>query len=338
MSVRMCQVQVPATSANLGAGFDSFGMAFELFNRFEFRLIAPQQTGVPPQFTDAPDTLYPMEGASWHLNTREQNILTQAMYYVWHHVWHRPLADFPALEVVLTTHIPPARGLGSSATALVAGLLACNTLLAPIYQETPLNMTELIAVACHLEGHPDNTTPALLGKVCLCRTEETLSAATSSLALPHVHVVHLPWVSTWQCVLCIPENAETSTKASRAVLPTSYAREEVITTLRQASYIALGLALPCRTTLAQGLSTEVLHQPYRTPSLPHWDTIKTWQSQWLQNTIGQVLSGSGPTVLWIGEGLAQDALHQLQEHLNPFEVTVRPLEINTTGASVLTSH
>jgi homoserine kinase len=297
------------------------------------RLEGHRPSGHAPTFSDALESHYTMAANTWDSTTREENIFTQSMFYVWCELWQQPRHTFPALHIELLTHIPPARGLGSSATALVAGLLTCNALLAPRYGFACMSEETLLQVACLLEGHPDNTTPALLGGVCLCNvlSPQTLEHTN---ALASVDVLRLPWPSGWVCLLCVPESSQTSTKASRAVLPSHYTRQEVITSVRQSTYTALGLALAQADTLAKGLQVEVIHQPYRTQTLPHWSVLQAWAND-TPETIGMALSGSGPTVLWIGRcSPSDDALARLQSTLEEYHVGIHPLEIASTGAKV----
>jgi len=142
-------VDVPATTANLGPGFDCLGAAVDLNNRFELRCLE----GGSERF----DLI--IEGSEGsHLRGGPDNLMYRAAQRVWREAELEPVG----LEARVRLAVPPARGLGSSATAIVAGLIGANALAGE-----PLGTEKLLELAIELEGHPDNVVPSLLGGLCL---------------------------------------------------------------------------------------------------------------------------------------------------------------------------
>ena len=169
-------VDVPATTANLGPGFDCLGAALDLGNRFELRVIE----GSGERFDliiEGP------EGA--HLRGGPDNLVYRAAQRVWREAQEEPVA----LEARVRLAVPPARGLGSSATAIVAGLIGANALVGD-----PLSKEKLLELAIDIEGHPDNVVPSLLGGLCL----------TARAASDRWRVVRCEWHPSVQAVVAIP--------------------------------------------------------------------------------------------------------------------------------------
>src|SRR5437660_6924214 len=144
-------VLTPATSANLGPGFDSLGLALQLYNRFEV-----EEAGGDPQYPDIE-----IEGAlGAGLSTGPDNLFFRAFALL----FEQRQAELPAVRIRMTISIPPGCGLGSSATAVVGGLMAANEWLR-LRGDSPLPQGELLELAVEAEAgnHPDNVAPALLG-------------------------------------------------------------------------------------------------------------------------------------------------------------------------------
>ncbi|HIR41448.1 MAG TPA: homoserine kinase, partial [Candidatus Egerieicola pullicola] len=137
----MIKIQIPATSANLGAGFDSLGLAVNLYNYIE---LEPSDR---LEICSTDDTQIP---------TDETNLVYTSVKYLFD-LCGKPL---PGLRIRQTNHIPMTRGLGSSSACIIGGLYGANVLLGG-----PFNTDELVDLAAQIEGHPDNTTPALLGGI-----------------------------------------------------------------------------------------------------------------------------------------------------------------------------
>ncbi|MFM6026009.1 MAG: homoserine kinase, partial [Dolichospermum sp.] len=146
-------VQVPATTANLGPGFDCIGAALKLYNEFEFTTL------------DVDGFMIEVSGMEAEkVQTDESNLLYQAFMKLYLHIEQ----TVPSVKIRIKLGVPLSRGLGSSATAIVGGLVAANELAG-----RPLSELEVMKLAIAMEGHPDNVVPALLGGCRLAATSNT---------------------------------------------------------------------------------------------------------------------------------------------------------------------
>jgi homoserine kinase len=267
-------VRVPASSANLGPGFDALGVALALYNRMRFEP-APDLPPGTAEITVVGD------GAG-ALPTDAENLAFRAAARLYEAAGHTP----PALRVTLTNAIPVSRGLGSSSTAIVGGLVGANALLG-----RPLGQAELLALAVEMEGHPDNVTPALLGGF-------QVSAATAAGGWLQVRVPTPPGL---RAVVCIPE-ARVSTEAARRVLPDAYSRADAVFNLGRSALLVAALA----TGRVEALGTAMedrLHQPYRAGLIPGFAEILA--AARAAGALGACLSGSGSTLLAFTTGAAE---------------------------------
>ncbi|MGV3524638.1 MAG: homoserine kinase [Candidatus Sericytochromatia bacterium] len=264
MSPKPVRVRVPATTANLGPGYDLLGAALSLWNHFEFR--PAERLSLEMQGRRASEC---------HFYLDQDSLIWQAFARVYALCDRVP----PAFALVQEVDVPPARGLGSSSTAIVAGLLAANTWL-----DQPLDRSSLLALATEIEGHPDNVAPALLGG-CI-------------LNLPPVSDAHPRWTSLpvptrlhW--VVCIPA-FELATSAARAVVPQVLPLSDAIANLGYLGALVSGLCLDKPELIAQGLEDR-LHQPYRRQLVPGMPEVMAAARG--AGALGCVLSGAGPTLL-----------------------------------------
>lgn len=263
-------VTVPATTANLGPGFDCLGAALTLYNQFAFSLGNP---GDPPlTWTIAGKAAAP-------LTVDPDNVLYRAIDRAYQEL-NQPQ---PPIKVAITMGVPLARGLGSSATAIVGGLVGANALAGNL-----LSIDRLMALAIELEGHPDNVVPALLGG---CRLAATGAAATPTD--PDWQICPLDWHPTVAIVVAIPA-FELSTEKARQVLPQSYSRADAIFNVAHGGLLLQGLATGHGPWLRSALQDRI-HQPYRLPLIPGFAAV---QSEALAaGAYGVVISGAGPTLL-----------------------------------------
>ena len=218
--------RVPATSANLGAGFDCFGLALDLCND------ATVDTDADPRVT------WSGEGAG-ELPTDGSDAITRAMRFLAAESG-RPLPSF-ALEAM--NRIPLARGLGSSAAATVAGLALADAML-----ELSTSPTDLVAFAAGLEGHPDNVAAAVLGGFTISYGEGVIRLDPAEGLAP---------------VVLVPRHARLETAEARAILPDTVTRADAVFNVARA---AVGVvAFSADPSLLPEALKDVLHQPYRLP-------------------------------------------------------------------------
>lgn len=253
-------VRVPATTANLGPGFDALGMALEIHNTL--------------QVTVGGSLSFEAEGEGAASIPRGPGNVT---YRAIHAVFEKAGREVPPLRLHAKNGIPLARGLGSSAAAVVAGLVAGNALC-----EDHLSIDELLALGLALEGHPDNVAPALLGG-CIAAAVHDGQVIYGRVPVPQ----------DLKLALFIPD-FEMPTKEARAILPDPVPRADAVFNL---SRVALLVTAFCSNRLdLLGLATEDrLHQPPRQTVFPAMPALFAAARQ--AGALGVFLSGAGSTVV-----------------------------------------
>lgn len=260
-------VRVPATTANLGPGFDCFGMALSLFNTVtlgesdRFRVVV---TG---------------EGAA-ELAGQRDNLAARTLEVFFAAV-ERPV---PPLLIALHNAIPLARGLGSSAAAIVGNLVAANE-----FAGRPLREEQLLKLATELEGHPDNVAAALLGGFTICVSNSNGSG---------LRYATVPVPAELRAVLFIP-HFRVPTERARAVLPGQVSRRDAVYNIGRASLLVAGLSTG-RFDILRVATEDRLHQPYRESLFPAAKEL--FAAALEAGALGVFLSGAGPTILALVDG------------------------------------
>ncbi len=261
---RFAKVQAPATTANLGPGFDSLGIALALHNTVELQPASGPRVEVTGQ------------GAG-ELPTDETNLcycaaqrLAEEAGYSGH--WH----------LCQQNSIPLARGLGSSSAAIVAGIIAASQAL-----DYPLDRQEALRLAVEMEGHPDNVAPALFGGLTVCFEQHDGTKAAVALDAPEGLVA----------VLAIPD-FQVNTQHARDVLPDQVPMCNAVFNTGQAAAVVAMLASGQYDGLADAMRDR-LHQPYRAHLVPGMDELI--QAAIEAGARGAALSGSGPTIVALAE-------------------------------------
>ena len=297
-------VTVPATTANLGPGFDCLGAALSLYNRFEFTL-TPNQ----------PDKITATGLAAELVSTDEHNLAYQAFIHLYQQIGQVP----PTIHLAIHLEVPLARGLGSSATAIVGGLVGAN-----ILADSPLSESEVMALAIALEGHPDNVVPALVGGCRLAARRLDASWA----------ICDIPWHSDLVPVVAIPD-FELSTAEARRVLPTSYERQDAIF---NAAHLGL-LLRALQSGEADWLKTALqdrIHQPYRQHLIAGYDAVQAAALE--AGAYGLVISGAGPSLLALTHlnqaSAVQSAMQSVWQNSGiAAQVCILPLDLRGTVVS-----
>jgi homoserine kinase len=269
------RVRVPATSANLGPGFDVLGLALALHNE------------VTLEEADGVSVAIVGEGAG-RLAPGADNVVARGVRMAFEAAG-RP---FRGAALRCLNRIPPSRGLGSSAAAWVAGLVGGNALLG-----SPLGQEALLVLAARAEGHPDNVTAALLGGLTVsCWTGSRVAAVT----LP------VPPDITW--IVLVPE-IEGSTREARAVLPDPVSRADAVFNLQRVSLLlaAIGSKRPDLLAIAM---EDRLHQPHRLRLFP-WMAAATAAAR-EAGALGCALSGAGPSLLAAAQGRADEVARAME--------------------------
>ena len=258
----MCYlIRVPATSANLGPGFDCLGLALDFWNEIEV-----EATGSTLQIT------IEGEGAAT-LPANEHNTIYQVMkQFAARHQKTLP----EGLQIICRNRIPLGSGLGSSAAAIVGGILATTAVL-----KLPTDLKDQLDFATQIEGHPDNVAPCLLGGlVAAIKDQQKVVART-------YEVTPLP------LVLIVPDYSF-STKTSRAALPVDVSRQDAVFNLSRLIFLIEALQDGDLDLLSLGMQ-DMLHQPYRIPLIP--GATAAIQAAKEAGAAAVVLSGAGPSLL-----------------------------------------
>ncbi|WP_433727164.1 homoserine kinase [Nocardia sp. CA-129566] len=274
--------RVPASSANLGPGFDSLGMALGICDEIEVRTTDSGLT-IRVEGEGADDVPW---GPS-HLVVRAIERGLEAAG-----VW----AD--GLDVVCRNVIPHSRGLGSSASAVVGGLAAGCGLAAKLDPALAIGSAELVQLASEFEGHPDNAAASVLGGIVVSWTETAADAANDGVAAPdHGRVyraVRLDPHPALRPVVLIPEE-RSSTAHTRGLLPEVVPHGDAAFNVSRAALAVV--ALTQRPDLLLPATADRLHQTQRAPALP---LTTTWIARLRAAGIAATVSGAGPTVLALG--------------------------------------
>jgi homoserine kinase len=254
------RVRVPATTANIGPGFDSFGLALSLWNEAEFSL---NKNG----------TLFDIAGEGAEtLPTCEENMIYQAFAYLYKHL-SKELP--PRLSIKCANDIPICAGLGSSASAILLGLLGANALLG-----NPLSEEDLLRLGCEIEGHPDNIVSAYWGGM------------TISVDLKDRLLTHKLEISKWHVVVILPDTP-LPTKESRKALPEVVSVQDAVYNIGRSTLVAEALRIGDENLLVESMEDRI-HHPYRLPLIPgSKQAIRAAQ----ECGAPSALSGAGPSVV-----------------------------------------
>lgn len=254
----MIEVKVPATSANMGSGYDSIGIALNLYNTIKM------------EESDCID-IGDVSGASIPMD--ETNLIYQCAKKVYD-ICGKPLKG---MKIIEQCDIPQTRGLGSSSACTVAGILGANALLG-----NPLDRESMIDLAANIEGHPDNSTPAILGGFCVALLE-----------YGKVWSVRVPMNGKVEFITFIPD-FELSTEKARAALPKTIAHHDAVFNLSRAALLAGSLTTGKLENLGVAVG-DCLHQPYRFDLIP--DGRELVHAAKAMGALGTFISGAGPSII-----------------------------------------
>ncbi len=267
----MIKIQIPATSANLGSGFDSLGVALNLYNY------------VWIEETDEID-ISSNDGVS--VPCDESNLI----YWSAERLYSECGKNLPGLKIIQENNIPMTRGLGSSSACIAAGLIAANRFLG-----SPLSQHDLVNLACKIEGHPDNTTPALLGGL-----------VTSAMENGRVYSVSVPVAQNIRFGVFIPP-FELKTEVARNALPNEYTRENAVYNLSRSSLMTAALFSGSLENLRVAVQDSI-HQPYRKKFISGVDTV--FRMTYELGSYGTYISGAGPSIIAIIDNTLEDTFNK----------------------------
>ena len=296
----MVKVRIPATSANIGSGFDALGLAVDLYNyaymRESDRLSVLSRDGVD----------IPLD---------ENNLI----YKTVQHLYKLCGRTLPGLELEQISHIPFARGLGSSSACIIGGLLGANQMLGQ-----PLTRDEIIDLAAKLEGHPDNTTPALVGGLVTAVAENG-----------KVYYVKQEIQSELRFAVIIPD-FELHTDHARKILPEQVSHMDARFNLARSALMAVSLYCGKYQNLRVG-AQDCLHQPHRLELIPKGREVMDICYQ--NGAYAAYISGAGSALMAIVNDRVLDFEQKTRDALDDMRLTcweLRMLSIDNNGAITMT--
>lgn len=286
-------VTVPASSANLGPGFDTLGLAVSLYDTVEVEVL---DSGLSVEVFGEGQGELPLDGS--HLVVKALRAGLKAAD-----------AHAPGLKVVCHNSIPQSRGLGSSAAAAVAGVCAANGLAG-----CPLSNEQLVQLSSAFEGHPDNAAASVLGQAVVSWTEIPVDGRTE----PQYRAVTIPVAESIMATALVP-NFHASTEAVRRVLPTDVTHLDARFNVSRCAVMTV--ALQHHPELLWEGTRDRLHQPYRADVLP---VTAEWVNRLRNRGYAAYLSGAGPTVMVLStEPVDESVLNDAREA----GLRVLPLEV-----------
>lgn len=275
MQPERVRVRVPASTANLGPGFDTLGMALNLYAWIEMRLSS--------------ETRISMEGDELGGIPGDKSNL---IYQVAQQVFAAAGVSHPELEIRVYSEIPLTRGLGSSASAIVGGIVAANALIG-----SPLSNDELFQIATRIEEHPDNVGASLFGGIVVAYWDG--ERAEKLVLQPHERL---------QALAVIPQ-FQLSTEKARHALPKQLSMKDAVFNVGHASLLVAALAQGELGMIRHAMK-DALHQPYRAALVPGMERIL--QEAVHHGALGVALSGAGPTMLALVDSASREGAQQLE--------------------------
>lgn len=266
-ALRTVAVRVPATSANLGPGFDTLGLALSVYDELEVTALA--EPGLEIEVEGAGSADVPRDAT---------HLVVRAIAYAYEAFGRR----MPGLRLRATNVIPHGRGLGSSGAAVVSGLLAAKGLLAG---DVEIGPDDLLRLATELEGHPDNVAPALFGGLTIAWMSE--DGPQHKKLLVHRGVSPLVFVPDFQV----------STSLARSLQPLQVPREDAVFNVSRSALLIAALMQSPELLLAA--TEDKLHQDYRAGAMPPTIALVRMLRE---RGFAAVVSGAGPSVLVLADG------------------------------------
>jgi len=278
---RTLRIRVPASTSNLGPGFDCLGLAFQLYNDFDVEAIAPGRYAFE---SDGPERI--------DLPSSPENLFVRAARRFWRRAGPKKagrMVRMPGFRVRATLRVPAVRGLGSSTTGLLAGLVAANA-----FAGSPWQREKLLDIAGAMELHPDNATPSLLGGLC----------AGVMNRRDAIHYARYRVHPSIGCVALVPDYPVPTEKARRAI-PARVPHRDAIHNMTRVPLVIDRLVNGRLDDLGM-LMEDRLHEPYRKHLLPGFDSVA--EAARRTGAAAAVLSGAGSAVVAFGPREAAESV------------------------------
>lgn len=292
-------VKVPATSANMGSGYDSIGIALDLYN-----VITMEEC----------DHIDISDVNGQKIPTDDTNLIYQCAKKVYD-ICGKPLSG---LKITEDCAIPQTRGLGSSSACTVAGILGANALLGD-----PLSQENIIDLAASIEGHPDNSTPAILGGFCVALLE-----------YGKVWSVRVPMNGTVDFITFIPD-FELSTEKARAALPKQVAHHDAVFNLARAALLAGSLVTGKLENVGVAVG-DCLHQPYRFGLIPNGTEVV--HAAKCMGALGAFISGAGPSIIAVVDSVDKTYLSRAQMYCEQHFPHWKPIRLTCDEVGATVTH
>lgn len=282
----LVKVKVPATTANIGPGFDCLGLALNLFNIVEVKVGG---------------------------DANKDHLVYRAIERVYSSIG----MIAPQVEVKVYGDIPIERGLGSSASCIVGGIIAANKLLGNI-----LTFEQMLDLAVEMEGHPDNVVPAFVGGMTVSLQENGKT-----------YFVKIDVPESIMFVGLIPE-IKLSTKKARAILPDMISQQDAVFNVSRVAFLISSLMTGKLDNLSFALQDR-LHQPYRKTLIPDFDVI--FDAARYYGAKGVFLSGAGPTIIAVNDVNNTAFIENIERTVDDLQIkwNVVPLFANARGAEII---
>ena len=280
----MIKIKVPATTANLGPGYDCSGMALNLYNIFTFK-----------------------KGKS---NVNENNLIYRSFKYFYDYY----KIKVPEIEINVDSEIPSARGLGSSATCIVAGIMAAN-----ILSGKNIEKNKILKLATEIEGHPDNVAPAIFGGIVTSIVEDEVFYSREEVD------------DNLNYLLLIPD-FELSTEEARKVVPKEITLNDAVSNIGRAVLVTKAITIG-NFNLLKGSALDKLHEPYRKKLIEDFDIFE----KIAQKDNGVIfISEAGPTILIIAEKENKKIIENIENQKESKNTWIlKNLKADNNGAVVL---
>jgi homoserine kinase len=294
----MIKVKVPATTANMGPGFDCIGMALQLYN---IVYAEPIEKGLEIVVQDGNPSI----------PTDETNLIYKSICHFYKEIGQ----EVPPMRIIQQDSIPHTRGLGSSAACIVAGLHIANAMSQSFFSKE-----ELVQMAAQLEGHPDNTTPALLGGMTIGAMDEKDMKYVKIRVAENMHFA-----------VMIPDFT-LSTEKARAALPEQISLKDGIFNASRAALLAASMLSGDIENLSMAMEDR-FHEPYRAQLIPHMNEIIEEAKK--HGAKGAFLSGAGPTLIAVIRNVVsfrKEMVHYLEGLEENWQVKM--LQADKDGAKV----
>ena len=304
-------VKVPATTANLGPGFDCLGLALPLYNEVTVEETVMPGSGIEINIIDENETYDILS-----IPKDKNNIVYKAIELLYNFIGQ----SVNDIKITIKTNIPVTRGLGSSASVIIGGLVAANELLG-----RPADNAALLSIASEVEGHPDNIAPAMFGGFCLASLEEDGSVTYSKI----------DWPCDWKLTVLIPDY-ELDTRIARSVLPEKIKIQDAAYNIRKCAMLIDAVYRKDSELMKKSLKDRI-HQQYREGLIKGFKEL----NEFLENKddiLGCVISGAGPTILVISKNdgfeKVQNDVKKIFEDFN-VNCDIRTFNIENEGTKIL---